>query len=436
MRFSLKKIALILVAIASLVSIPLDESLSAIHARKEAQGRGRPFKSSTVVAKKPTAKATLKPVVVQPSNFVERRVGFILRSLKARAPRQFRKASLSGDSRLKIPTPIWVTKTQWLQNLYRTGIVDYSKATGLLADKLLFYEVAKKEMGDGPVKKYLGKTVGLRDFLLRHHLVDSQGRLVASGDEIESKLYAEFPAGFIVRPAVGIAPYETGRGLFKTSDEFVMELVRPNSRYYRADQKFRPVQSSVLGEVASGEALVLQEDVLSRYLISMGKSASTVSGLPSKEKWREIRIHTYEGRVVVDADANQWIKNDKFTKDEIREAQNFVTGFLSHLSPKFLMRQAWSFDVLVMGADSNDYRITDVITNRGRRGGWSGYLDQPRVLGAYSRHFENYLGVQFTGLGGRLLRANAGNYFAYWGIKINKSRPGFDRVLAWIPPWP
>lgn len=399
MRLGQKEIILVLAMITSLVSAPFDEPLAA-------------------------------------TSLVERRVSFILRSLKSRAPRQFKKTSESGDFRVQIPTPIWVTKTQWLQNLYRAGIVDYSKATGLLADKLLFYEVAKREMGDEPVKKYMGKTVGLRDFLSRNNLLDSQGRLVASGDEIESKLYAEFPAGFIVRPAVGVAPYETGRGLFKTSDEFVMELVRPNSRYYRVDPKFRPVQSSVLGEVASGEALVLQEDVLSRHFISMGKRASTGSSLTNKEKWREIRIHTYEGRVVVDADANQWIKNDRFTKDEIRDAQNFVTGFLSHLSPKLLMRQAWSFDVLVLDGESPDYRITDMITNRGRRGGWSGYLDQPRVLGAYSRHFENYLGVQFTGLGGRLLRANAGNYFAYWGIKINKSRPGFDRVLAWIPPWP
>lgn len=360
----------------------------------------------------------------QPSHFVDDRVTRILRDLKGRAPR-------SRAQVVQVPTPMWVTKSQWLQSLYRTGLVDSSKATGYLADKLLFYETVRRELGEEGANRYMVRTIGLRDFLVRENLVGADGRLLLDGDAIESKLYAAFPSGFVARPAVGVAPRETGSGLFKSTDDFVAELVKPDTFLYRPDHSRRPIRSTVLDEIASGEAVILQEDVLSKF-----SSENRLIGAQAKRDWREVRVHTYEGRVVVEAQPGLWIRQEKLSEAEVKKAQAFVAEFLSKLPPTLLMRQAWSVDVLILDESKNEFRIADVVTNRGHRGGWSGYLDQPRVLGAYARHMEAYAGVHFAGLGGHVLRHNAGNYFAYWGVKIEKSRPGIDRVLAWIPPWP
>ncbi len=391
----------------------------------------RPAGSKSNLKAKPRSKAvktdkssTAPSVIPNPAAFVDERVTRILRELKGRAPR-------SRVQTIQISTPIWVTKAEWLQSVYRAGLIDSSKSTGYLADKLLFYETVRRELGDELTDRYLVRTIGLRDFLVREKLVASTGRLSSDGDSLEARLYATFPAGFVARPAVGVAPRETGRGLFKSTDDFVAELVKPDTFLYRTDHLRRPVRSIVLDEIASGEAVVLQEDILSKFSAEQG-----LVGSKAKREWREVRVHTYEGRVVNDANPGFWVREDQVSEKELEKAQAFVREFLSKLPPSLLMRQAWSVDVLVLDEATNQFRIADVVTNRGRRGGWSGYLDQPRVLGAYARHLEAHAAVRFASLGGQILRKNAGNYFAYWGVKIEKSRPGLERVLAWIPPWP
>jgi len=401
----------------------------------QAQAKKKRGKEKQAVSAAGSKKSDAQPVenFKLPSEFVDERVTKVLRELKGRPPRL-----RSAQQALAIKTPIWSTKSQWLNSIYGRGLVDNSKATGFLSDKLLFYEVAKRELGAN-ADRYLVKTVGLRDFLVREGLVDRAGRLVADGDQIESKLYQAFPTGFVARPAVGVAPRETGSGLFRDSDGFVAELVQADTFLYRPDHRKRPVRSTVLDEIASGEAVVLQEDILAKRAVELGSRAGE-----AKRSWREVRVHTYEGRVVADAKPNFWVRDDKLTEKEIFNAQKFVADFLRQLSPQLLIRQAWSIDVLLLedsvqavaGSKVVEMKIADIITNRGRRGGWSGYLDQPRVIGAYTRHFEAHAGVKFVGIGGQVLRRNAGNYFSYWGLRIDRSRPGLDKVLAWIPPWP
>ncbi len=358
-----------------------------------------------------------------PSDFVQERVSKVLRELKGRPPRL-----RNFQQPVAIKTAVWSTKALWLSSIYGRGLVDSSKASGFLSDKLLFYEIAKRELGV-KADHYLVKTVGLRDFLVREGLVDGSGRLAADGDQIEAKLYQVFQSGFVARPAVGVAPRETGRGLFRDSDGFVAELVQADTFLYRPDHRKRPVRSTVLDEIASGEAVVLQEDILAKRAVEKGSRATE-----HQRPWREVRVHTYEGRIVSDAKPNFWVRDDHVTDLELQGAQRFVAEFLAELSPQLLGRQAWSVDVLLLG--EGEMKIADVVTNRGRRGGWSGYLDQPRVIGAYTRHFEAHAGVKFVGLGGQVLRRNAGNYFSYWGLRIDRSRPGLDKVMAWIPPWP
>lgn len=402
---------------------------------EQAHAKKKRAKSKAPAAAQSLKKSDAKPAekLKLPSEFVDERVTKILRELKGRPPRV-----RNSQQPVDIKTPIWSSKSQWLNSIYGRGLVDSSKATGFLSDKLLFYEIAKRELGVN-ADRYLVRTVGLRDFLVREGLVDASGRIIADGDQIESKLYQVFPTGFVARPAVGVAPRETGRGLFGDSDGFVAELIQSDTFLYRPDHRKRPVRSTVLDEIASGEAIVLQEDILARRAVDRGLRAGVAT-----KGWREVRIHTYEGRVVADAKPNFWVRDDNLTDQEIFSAQKFVAEFLRQLSPQLLNRQAWSIDVLLLddviqavpGSGVVEMKIADIVTNRGRRGGWSGYLEQPRVIGAYTRHFETFAGVKFVGIGGHVLRRNAGNYFSYWGLRIDRSRPGLDKVLAWIPPWP
>jgi hypothetical protein len=91
-------------------------------------------------------------------------------------------------------------------------------------------------------------------------------------------------------------------------------------------------------------------------------------------------------------------------------------------------------DVAVL--DNGEMRITDVVTNRGKPIQWSSYLEQPRVIGAYARHFETYYGLRFQGISGSLIRHNFANYFPYWEKRIEKAKPGLTKMLAYLPPIP
>lgn len=429
LRSPIRVVLVFVVLTVAAVSAP-EFVLAKTHKRAPAKAASK--KSKHKKSKK--AKAVAKSAVKTPREFLESRVAGVLRDLKGRAPR----TRGSVDDPLKIELPVVTTKQDWLQGIYGRQLVDTSRATGLLADKLIFYEMAKREIGDR-VDQYLAKTVGLRDFLVSNDLVDDSGEWrkpseavgaaagddAGLGDAIEAKLFATFGAGFVVRPAVGVAPHETGRGLFQDTDLFIQELLQPKTYLYRPEHRLLGVRSTILDEVASGEALVLQEDVMA--------AANARAPLKSRA-WREVRVHTYEGRILSDAIPNFWVREGAPTDDERRVAEEFVAKFLALLPAPLIARQAWSFDVLVM--DNGNRRIVDVVTNRGRKSAWSTYLDQPRVLAAYTKHFEQYAGVRFAGVGGFLVRNGAGNYFSYWGLRIHRSRPGVETVLAWIPPWP
>jgi hypothetical protein len=406
-----------MLALTVLLAATLGMSTDAVAQEKGRRG-ARTASTKAVVSEN---KAPVKPM--SPSGFVEERVTRILRDLKGRAPRL-----RTPEGAVKIEVPVAISKARWLQAVYSKQLVDSSRATGLLSDKLLFYETVKREIGEEATLRYLVRTVGLRDFLVKGGYVDAQGRLVSDGDKIEAGLFKAFPAGFVARPAVGVAPRETGRGLFKETDAFVSELLKPGTFLYRPEHRRKPVRSTVLDDIASGEAIVLQEDVIASAKVTGGVQAGERVG------WREVRVHSYEGRVLEDASPNFWVRSGRVSSEETLAAQKFVTDFLALLPSSVLSRQAFSFDVLIL--PEGGLRIADFVTNRGRRTAWSGYLDQPRVIGAYTRHFEQYAGVEFAGMGGIFLRKNAGNYFGYWGMRIERSRPGFEKVLAYIPPWP
>jgi hypothetical protein len=315
-------------------------------------------------------------------------------------------------------------KTQWIKAVYEKNLVDSSWATEMLADKRLMAEVIERELGED-ARMFFPKTMGLRELLVKHKLVNMKGEIVADEERFDQVLHDEFDAGFVVKPAVGIAPYETAKGLFAGQNEFVAELLSPKSSLYQPAHFRKPVKSHILGTVASGEAVVIQESVVG--------TADSHKALKNRQ-YENVVIHTYEGKVVEDSVPARWVRSSRLKKEEISRAEAFVAAFLNRIPVTLLNRQAWGVDVAVM--DNGEMRILDIQTNRGKNWAWSSYLDQPRVIGAYTRHFEAGYGVRFKGWSGTLLRHDFANYFPYWERRIEKARPGWHKLKAYLPPLP
>lgn len=351
-----------------------------------------------------------------PGEFVEARVRSVYTALMSRPPRVVPTVPVSISASSK--------KGPWLASVYARQLVDASPQIEKLADKLVMFRVLEQALGFSATR-YYPRTFGLKEFLEKHRLVDAKGAIVATGDRIEQALYAEFPAGFVVRPAVGVAPSETRKGLYPEGDEFVAALVAGRFSGYQPSHFLAPVRSHILGGVASGEAVVLQDDVILR---------AEAKGRLATRTYREVRLHTYENKIVADSVPSRWVQDVTVDDDTIRKAERFVGEFLSALPSRLLTRQAWGVDVAVF--DNGEMIITDIVTNRGRKIQWSSYLEQPRILGAYARHFEREAGVHFEGVAGALMRNNFGNYFAYWDTRIEKSRPGWRKLLSYLPPSP
>lgn len=359
-----------------------------------------------------------EPALPSPAKFVEARVQKVLTDLKSRPLR----TAESPRPTFNLETS--AEKQPWLASLYDKNMIEASWATEMLSDKLVMARVLERELGARAVI-YYPKTIGLRDFLVRHRLVKTDGTIVPDGDRIETALHQEFPAGFVVRPAVGVAPRETGKGMFPDTDQFIVELLKPDNPVYGPDHLRQPVKSHLLEAIASGEAVVLQENII----------GTADAQKPLKTRfYQEVRIHTYEGRTIEGAVPERWVQTSLLNEEQVKRAEEFVADFLKSLPLALLNRQAWGVDVAVM--DNGQLRIVDVVTNRGRRIPWSGYLEQPRVIGAYARHFERYYGLRFAGFSGALIRNNLGNYLPYWSKRIEKARPGLGKMMAYLPPIP
>jgi hypothetical protein len=377
------------------------------------------LKSARTKAQAKAHAATQPPApTYQPTAFVAKRVGRVLAELKSRPIRPATGAvsviELESDAQ----------KGEWLASVYERNLVEASWGTEMLADKLILARVLEAELGP-KAAAYYPRTMGLKEFLIKYGLVNASGEINADGDRVEAALFEEFPAGFVARPAVGVAPQETGRGLFPDTDKFVVELIRPGSLLYRSSHMRAPVKSHILNAIASGEAIVLQEDLV----------RASDARKPLKTRFfQEARVHSYEERVVEGAVPERWVQTNLLTREQTRKAEAFVGEFLHALPVSLLTRQAWGIDVAVM--DNGEMRVIDVVTNRGRRIQWSSYLEQPRVIGAYARHFENFYGLRYRGVSGYLIRANFANYLPFWEKRIDKAPSGLAKVLAYLPPVP
>jgi hypothetical protein len=316
-------------------------------------------------------------------------------------------------------------KQSWLSAIYKHHLVNTSHLSEALADRLILSELIKAVMHE-PESNPLPKTMGLKQFLELNSLIGKDGKITADGDQIEAALHKEFPAGFIVRPAVGIVQTETEVGLFKNSDQFIVELLKKSNSLYDPLTYKVPIRSHILDAVVSGEAVVLQENIV--------LSTDADKRLRSRRA-AKVRLHTYEEKIVPDSVPRRWVRDTApATADETKAAYVYAQGFLRKLPPGLLARQAWSIEVSVF--DNGTFKITDLVTNRGRTIAWSGYLDQPQILQAYTKLFETEHNVQFTGLSGFLLRHGLAEYFHYWRLRIEKAPWLWHKLVALWPPWP
>jgi len=80
--------------------------------------------------------------------------------------------------------------------------------------------------------------------------------------------------------------------------------------------------------------------------------------------------------------------------------------------------------------------VIDVVTNRGKPIAWSSYLEQPRVIAAYTHHFEEFYGLHYGGLSGALIRHGFANYLPFWEKRIENAKPGLGKMTAYLPPLP
>ena len=364
--------------------------------------------------------ATEKPSP-QPIILIAQRTQKVLAMLKSRPLRSLE------DSLPDLALTARATKVGFLSTLYAQKLVEASWATEMLSDKRIFSEVLTRELGAAKAQSFYPKTIGLREFLIANHFVSAAGEIkIDDADQIEATLYQEFPSGFIVRAAVGVAPSETTQGLYKDTDAFMVELLRPGTPLYQPSHANAAVSSHLLGgQVTSGEAVVLQENLT---------LAADAKKPLMHRYYQEVRIHTYEGETVAGAIPTRWVQKERLSAKQVEVAESFVQIFLKTLPPALVARQAWGVDVAVF--DNGEMRINDVVTNHGQKVAWSSYLEQPRVIEAYAKHFDQIAGIHFTGFSGWLIDHGFANYFPYWEKRIDKAHGIAAKMLAYFPPWP
>ena len=277
--------------------------------------------------------------------------------------------------------------------LYENEIIEHGERPLFMTDKLYMSKVLEHYLGDD-FKKYHLKTLGLKEYLSRHHLVDENGRVTASKEEIYKLLELEFPNGLIAKPAIGMS--SGGKGFYNNLDEIVELIVKSDGEIYGPELISRPYHWDKVKRFTSGEEFILQEKL---------DFGSDVGGKNKFAQLNEFRVHTFYDKVVEGATETRWkTKNSSEMNSVVNE---YVQDFLKSLPKELTYRQGWALDVIVL--PDNQLKIIEINTNRGLPGNWSGHSFDSRNLGAHIRHVEKYFKWRFKGIAGFLLRNNLGN---------------------------
>lgn len=265
------------------------------------------------------------------------------------------------------------TRNAWLESLYEAGLVKADENTRRLGDKLYFIQQVYSFLGL-ETWDYFVESKNLSD------LVFLDGQMLPPA-QISEHIRSFFPEGFVIKPKDGINSWGRSPGFYFEEKSFLDDL---------QSERVPPIEQLMI-QTNCGPLL--------------GTAAVTGS-----QQLSEVRIHTYENYVIDGGQYHRWAESPVKDSTHFRRAQILTQNLLQKLPTHFLENQAWSLDILV---GANQARIVDVNTNRGLRGHWSGFLSRPRLIGAYSRHFEKHKGVRFVGFAGLLLRTNLASYHKY-----------------------
>lgn len=343
-----------------------------------------------------TAGAAPKPPTenYHPIRFLDSRIEALKAEVLARPGITLRRPAQEIHTR--------AVRNDWLKNIYAIGLVEASDFTRLTSDKAIMGALIEAFTGEAGFK-FHPKTMGLKYFLAKHKLVDAKHSLIRDRAKVEAALKDEFPHGYIVKPAAGINSYGKSKGFYFKMDKFVRDLLAEDSPVYQPADFAAPFHSELLNTVASGEFLILQENVV---------LAAGVGQVLQPTDFVEVRVHTFEKTALPEATFPRWAETKvKVDKKDLDRATAFVEDFLRILPEQFVARQAWSVDVAIL--NNGFLRLIDINTNRGEPEQWSGYMPRPGVLKAYTRLFEAEKNVHFAGFTGSLLRNGFGNYFKY-----------------------
>lgn len=297
--------------------------------------------------------------------------------------------------------------------LYKYGVIEAGERTLFMTDKLYMSRILEHYLGKKFSKFHL-KTIGLKEFLSRHKLVDKNGKITAKRDQLKKLLELEFSNGVIAKPAIGMS--SNGKGFYSDLDEIVDSVMSSDGALYSPEYMKRPYHWSMVKRFTSGEEFILQEK------IDLG---SVVGEKNDLAQLNEYRVHTFYDKVVEGGTETRWSSKRSKVMNQI--VNDYVQEFLDSLPKQLTYRQGWALDVIVL--PNNSFKIIEINTNRGFPGNWSGYSFDSRNLGAYVRHIEKHFKWYFKGVSGFLLRNNLGNLRPY--IR-NESRERWESIVEFL----
>lgn len=281
-------------------------------------------------------------------------------------------------------------RNAWVAAMYQIGVVEASKKSQLLGDHLL----ASLFLPNVLPKAYTPpKTIGLKCFLLKNSLVDTDGKVTATPEAIQAALKREYPNGFQLRTSSVIPNLPPDEPLLLDGSHLARELLRSDSSIYQPQEISQAHVNPRTGTPLSGERFVIRD-------------------LPRERNGKILRVHTLGSNVVKDATLPRYPERDSIHEGEKVAANSFVKRLLSSLPESFMHGTGWAVDLYMVkdGADGKvQMQFLDLHTNLGLEKSWSVFQSHPMVLGAYTRHIESHEGIEFTGLSGFLLRHNLGN---------------------------
>lgn len=283
-------------------------------------------------------------------------------------------------------------RDSFITSLYEAGLLQESAAASAMAlNKGLSSDIIHALIGEENYSRYFAKSYGFYELVLMLGLTDNSFKNLVPKDEFIKKINDFFPNGLVYKPSNSAQSRELGAAYFNGAAINTMYEVLSSHMSTGA------IYSGITNiGVGYGPIDVPPDEFIVQELLP-GFSEST-------KKMKEYRVHTLEDQVVPGATFDRWSWNVlPVTASKVEEQ---VSAFLKLLPLSPLRGIAWGIDVLE--APNGEIRIVEINASVAQEG-WSGYLENPLVLKAYSKALERDYNVKFTGWQGLKLKTGTSN---------------------------